>query len=565
MPSSLHALSFLASLPLATAEGTAGSFAIELAACGVVILLLVIGCQGGRRSFKHVRRETEDLDGWEAEVALTRRNNPEYGPARLLFTVFGLRRHKEDSEQGGAQDAVATAESMAAELVRAVPESLTLLEERLLLITSMMKDSNKVSVMPHISELHDLSLQRMESERAAKWLGLCSSVILICGIWGTLWSVHCQISHMGAQTLGIGALAHCLWPSAVAVIANVALIAMRHVIAAKLDRHLERLDEITLSLFMPALQPESGMGQLLDRFRDFQSGREDARLDFYRELPTTLAHAMQSATEGVERVLDALRRHADRVLKLSLAAAEVVNRQAWQQKRLRALSRQVRATLEAGCSLRKAEESTELALGRLEAGLGSTAASRDAAVAYEGSALALRRLSPLVASLGEWKTCCRQLVEKSSRLLADLGELHRRVVPLTERASTLDDDLQWLRSDIPQQACGDALYSLGDVARAFQRATTALGQATALYDAQFRQMTPQICKGMELASRAASQRERLVQTSGSLAKAEADFKRDGKAYIERIRWEVVLPVAFLILLLLAALTALSVWLIPSGN
>ncbi len=512
----------------------------------IIGALFICGFIGFILSRQKVQQEVEDIDTWTWE-AESIEPSPEHSHSRrplgntrrcsqrLLLRLFNnwctrkdielidinqVSLPEEDDElpEEGEEEKPSLGDEMLRRLQTYETNCLknkqepTLLEERLLLITSMVNEDNNVSFMPHISELHELSLQRMESDRWSKMLTLATAVILVCGICGTLWSVHYRVALAEpGEVLDMQEFSHCLIPSFCAVLANVALIILRTLLAKGLDTCLGELDNLTLAHFTPALQPKSYLNQLLESFQEkvnpFHEQEERTERAHACQLPfknlslipKALLHARETLTTGVDELLKAIGGHIRNCASMYAHLATLYSLQAWQREQFLQLAQAVETSATLLSLIRQEQDRTGAYLDELQQLCHFSRADLGGAFSLHATACkrlehAKIELEQILSRLRQWKQDCdatclttNKVQELLNAGLSNTQDLVDKAEELRTNSEKIGQRLLEIQNDsIPAllaNAGGERLYS----------PTSA---AAARYDEQFGGEAQHIRKGM---------------------------------------------------------------------
>lgn len=125
--------------------------------------------------------------------------------------------------------------------------------------------TRKAVAPPQMQDLHRMTQQLVYSRGWPTVLNVCSSILLIVGICGTLWGVHSvlQVSHFD-----ISKMPDALNPSKWAVFLTVILVILRGIFSAKVDRSIWELDRLTMMHILPDLLPASDINVALGKFTE---------------------------------------------------------------------------------------------------------------------------------------------------------------------------------------------------------------------------------------------------------------------------------------------------------
>ena len=118
---------------------------------------------------------------------------------------------------------------------------------------------------PQLQDLHRMTLQEIQSRKAPTWLRICASVLLIIGILGTLAGVHSCIGDQSGATSQLSALGSALKPSMFAVLGTIILYTLQSLYLMHLERFICYLDRLTMTKFLPDLQPASSFTQTMTK------------------------------------------------------------------------------------------------------------------------------------------------------------------------------------------------------------------------------------------------------------------------------------------------------------
>lgn len=139
----------------------------------------------------------------------------------------------------------------------------TIIHERLMDIQKALAGGEKQRVAPHLHDLHRMSTQTMLSRMAPTCIRIISSVLLICGICGTLYGVSSAVGDPNAM---LDKLPTVLGPSKLAVLYTIILLVLRGAYEALLERFVCRVDRLTLTRILPNLQPKNIIEGALNNF-----------------------------------------------------------------------------------------------------------------------------------------------------------------------------------------------------------------------------------------------------------------------------------------------------------
>ncbi len=509
-----------------------------------ILLLTMLGILGFRSSRNKVKQEELVMDFWSDCLSRLRkrragRSTP--APHDLLLEAFTEWMRREERE-GVNAPRVENNEEITEQLRRQEArlankdEELSLLEERLLLISSRTNRNNNMSFMPHISELHELSLQRMESDLWFKILYMTTATVLICGICGTLWSVHLELLYMKKFTMA--ALAPSLLPSGFAVIANILLTILRNHLARELDYRLGELDNLTLTLFTPALQPKSRIGQEHENFKDqtsiFSSTGENSPFKSFCATFCDMPRQMQQAMSGLQHLpgkLITLFNEQKKLCKLALdQLRELLTAQAQQMQLLGAWAEKLIQAAHAIYQLRQEQASMVTTLHNLHQVTAASALDpgefySDHMKASTTLVEAMASLATNISTLRQWKVSCSQ-TESLCQAMLHKVDVHteliaccaRSAAELSQAAETLPQQLSLLTKQ--WQHC--ILEHAGSSAQ-----FAPISAAAGTFERKMQEVTDNQRTGMSAtAHMALDHRNELAGTHDILLKAGTNFTRE---------------------------------------
>ncbi len=139
------------------------------------------------------------------------------------------------------------------------------IEQRILAITSMVKASNASQYMPHLSDLSQMTRERDDSRVTVQVFNCVCSVVLLMGIFGTLYGIGDKLEATGIPSLTV--LRSSLLPSAVSVALAAVLRVLREIYQASAESFYTKLDRFTMMVLVPIFQPLTDLKGESDRFR----------------------------------------------------------------------------------------------------------------------------------------------------------------------------------------------------------------------------------------------------------------------------------------------------------
>lgn len=162
-------------------------------------------------------------------------------------------------------------ESLLARIRRAFPNEdenrkyFPAIEQRILAITSMVKESNASQYMPHLADLSQMTRERDDSRVTVQVFNCVCSVVLLMGIFGTLYGIGDKLEATGIPSLTV--LRSSLLPSAVSVALAAVLRVLREIYQASAESFYTKLDRFTMMVLVPIFQPLTDLKGESDRFR----------------------------------------------------------------------------------------------------------------------------------------------------------------------------------------------------------------------------------------------------------------------------------------------------------
>lgn len=168
-----------------------------------------------------------------------------------------------------ADSAPKTAEHLAIALLAAEKQQpLRTVERRLLAIAAMVRERNAEPLMPSLNDLTELSRNYEHNRVSMCAWRIAANTVLVSGICGTMWGVSNKLAELqnAGETFSIHSLSEALVPGMYAVFFYIIMMGVMGVIEGRLERLLQRLDALTMSLFIPLFQPLSLMDKEHRRF-----------------------------------------------------------------------------------------------------------------------------------------------------------------------------------------------------------------------------------------------------------------------------------------------------------
>ena len=177
------------------------------------------------------------------------------------------------------------------------------IEQRILAITSMVKESNASQFMPHLSDLSQMTRERDDSRVTVQVFNCVCSVVLLMGICGTLYGIGKQLQGTGISSLSV--LRDSLLPSAMAVLAAAILRGLREVYQASAESFYTRLDRFTMLVLVPLFQPLTDLKGESERFRRLirtLDAVNPARTSSFFEVFHNLCTLLLTSEEKIRRI-----------------------------------------------------------------------------------------------------------------------------------------------------------------------------------------------------------------------------------------------------------------------
>lgn len=167
-----------------------------------------------------------------------------------------------------------------------VQGGLSVMEERLALITSSVKETKLRRVMSLLDDMKNITMERELRHWSVVGLNLSSSIVLLGGIFGTLVSID------GMTVADTTLLPSVLLPGAWAVLACIVLFVLRAIYFYRFEAAFTEMDNVTMSLFIPLFQPSSAiqqdLEQLLNSFMPLFDGKQGANSNSLHNLMTLI-------------------------------------------------------------------------------------------------------------------------------------------------------------------------------------------------------------------------------------------------------------------------------------
>ena len=169
-------------------------------------------------------------------------------------------------------------------LLQRPEEERSFIEERVRVMSSAVRESNEGSMLPPLEDLEQLTREKETSRRSYLTLRGVSSIMLMLGICGTLWSVE-GLNYKG----GNEELAKCLVPSMICIVVYIVFVVWRGKLIGQFEGLMKRLDEFTMCYLIPAMQPKSVDLEEERQFREFTERLHEYERRFADA--STLSHA----------------------------------------------------------------------------------------------------------------------------------------------------------------------------------------------------------------------------------------------------------------------------------
>lgn len=389
------------------AAGNGQSHAITGLITAVIYIVAVVGGLALFYSWSSVRREREALK-WVEDKVSTRKLG--------LVTL-----RKEILEREDQTEMPYLESSLVYSRLKEI--------ERVLSRGKKKKDdevAEKQITPPQLQDLHRVTLQEMQSRTAPTWLRITTSVLLIIGICGTLWGVHECIGNQHGASSQLSALSDALNPSKNAVFFTILLYIGQSLYLMGLERFICYLDRLTMTKFLPDLQPASSFTQIMQQiservlqFGEFISG--------FGSIESTVEKMQDTATKFTE-IADGYEQRS-LVIKENLDAIKGTGESI--EKEYQRLSQEVQS---ASDSVNSLALSLETAMKREE----------EVASAAESFAALLENLKSHIATVEN----AAGLVVATQQSLSSLTEGAASLTPLTDSVVELGQNCRQLKEQV---------------------------------------------------------------------------------------------------------------------
>ncbi len=320
-------------------------------------------------------------------------------------------------------------------------------------------DSEEKQVTPpQLQDMHRMTLQEMQSRPAPTWLRITASVLLIIGICGTLWGVHACIGNQHGATSQLAALGSALEPSKFAVLFTVLLYVGQSWYLMRLERFICYLDRLTMTKFLPDLQPASSFSQTMQQVAQ-QVQQFGQLISGFDSIEKTVKE-MQNTAEKFTQIAEGYEQRS-LVIKKNLDAIDATGKNiegAYQQlhDEVQAASESVeRLALQLGTAIKREDEVETAAqsfaemlenlkshIATVENAAGLVVATQQSLANLTDGAAALAPLQSSVVSLGE---NCLQLKEQVSQTR---DETLRVKSALSDEVQRLHGSFEGLASEV---------------------------------------------------------------------------------------------------------------------
>lgn len=296
-------------------------------------------------------------------------------------------------------------------------------------------ESEKRVTPPQLQDLHRMTLQEMQSRKAPTCLRITASVLLIIGICGTLWGVHaCIGNHQGASSQ-LAALGTALEPSKYAVAFTVLLYVLQSYYLMRLERFICYLDRLTMTKFLPDLQPASGFAQTMNKVAEQVKhfgalvSSFDAIQDAVKEMQGTASKFTQIA-EGYDKRAMYIKDQMDKINNIGEGM----------EKNYEALTAQIQLT----------EESVRKVSAELASAIRSEEDVKDSADKFAALLVQLCIQVDTVSSTASQITENMETLSKLESSVAALTPMKNTVATLSENCVNLQQQLAATADDTRQ-------------------------------------------------------------------------------------------------------------------
>lgn len=408
---------------------------------GMALFFLAVGGLAFLTALRRLEGQVNQLNSLEMLKSNLRGGGDHQDVRRRILVGIRSEERQRQWEKRRQEDACDYAWEIAAALrehASAVPLS-SMIGMRLLVICSMTQRSSASPAMPALEELEQLT-REYELTRGPVWMlrGI-TNIILMCGICGTLWGVSQQLDK---NVFNLSDMVNSLWPSMVAVVGFIILCLLQGLFHGRLESQIKRLDDLTLSVFVPLFLPESPWLRHEEACRRAANNlhitilQKDAKT-FCAFLKKSLLPKAQAYREGMEECARVLWATGALLLR---RASGLMQRRKRMASRRRALAGALVLVLELARAAEERYEQMHRHMSMVLAELGRLAPPLQAHCRALGDKKQQRRVNRVtknVTRLAQYSSPKATLIsliqnieefrKQIQRSLADLAELHRRV------------------------------------------------------------------------------------------------------------------------------------------
>lgn len=387
-------------------------------------------------SFRDVRRTIDNTENAE-------QNNGEKGAAREHLTLDAVKKLLSDKGLNGS-----------------------IIGDRLRDICSVLDGAKEHVSPPQLQDMHRMSVQTMMSRVAPTGLRIISTVLLICGICGTLWGVHGALSGTVADNMQslLNKLPSALEPSKWAVACTVLLLIGRGIYEAVLERFICRVDELTITRILPDLQPASNFTRVLNDF--------STHIDHFSESTkkyTDTAEAMKSFVDGFKKSTQQftdLGKELGRTLttlqqletRLDARQKDIDAKLETAANSLKDLSEHMGALQKSRETMLKATEDMQQQLQQLEKDTATITETRDALTGLSEKVDTVSGTLSAMESIRDKSEEFRTLLTNSAeRVTTEVNKTDKAISKLQTHISTIQSDITNLNNET--ETLGDSLRS----------------------------------------------------------------------------------------------------------
>lgn len=340
----------------------------------------------------------------------------------------------------------------------------SIIGDRLRDICSVLDGAKEHVSPPQLQDMHRMSVQTMMSRVAPTGLRIISTVLLICGICGTLWGVHGALAGTEVDNMQslLNRLPSALEPSKWAVFCTVLLLIGRGIYEAVLERFICRVDELTITRILPDLQPASNFTRVLNDF--------SAHIDHFSESTkkyTDTAEAMKNFVDGFEQSTKRFSELGDNLGRTLSILQQLETRLDARQKdidakletaasSLKGLSEHMGALQKSRETMLKATEDMQQQLQQMEKDTATITETRNALTGLTGKVDAVSGTLSAMESIRDKSEEFRTLLTNSAeRVTTEVNKTDKAISKLQTHVSTIQNDINNL--NIETETLSDSL------------------------------------------------------------------------------------------------------------